>query len=70
MMLNQKNIYNSSNNQQNYIRVNFKEGTGTIMIQFKLDDKVSSMREKYRNKSVDFDMIKNLFSMQKIWIIN
>ena len=70
MMLNQKNIYNSSNNQQNYIRVNFKEGTGTIMIQFKLDDKVSSMREKYRNKSGDFDMIKNLFSMQKIWIIN
>lgn len=70
MMLNQKNIYNSNNNQQNYIRVNFKEGTGTIMIQFKLDDKVSSMREKYRNKSGDFDMIKNLFSMQKIWIIN
>lgn len=70
MMLNQKNIYNSNNNQQNYIRVNFKEGTGTIMIQFKLDDKVSSMIEKYRNKSGDFDMIKNLFSMQKIWIIN
>jgi len=70
MMLNQKNIYNSNNNQQKYIRVNFKEGTGTIMIQFKLDDKVSSMIEKYRNKSGDFDMIKNLFSMQKIWIIN
>lgn len=70
MMLNQKNIYNSNNNQQNYIRVNFEEGTGTIMIQFKLDDKVSSMIEKYRNKSGDFDMIKNLFSMQKIWIIN
>lgn len=70
MMLNQKNIYNSNNNQQNYIRVNFKEGTGAIMIQFKLDDKVSSMIEKYRNKSGDFDMIKNLFSMQKIWIIN
>lgn len=70
MMLNQKNIYNSNNNQQNYIRVNFEEGTGTRMIQFKLDDKVSSMIEKYRNKSGDFDMIKNLFSMQKIWIIN